>query len=196
MTKNELDEAIAKHNAWLRVEDGGVRANLREANLRAADLSEADLREANLRWADLRAANLRAADLSRANLSGADLSGANLSGAKGILSAAEWLANNFECDDKGYLVYRAQNSCYKHPDHWVFELGKFLTEVPNPDRCTLCGCGVSFSTEKWCRKEYKSPYWRCRINWRDLPDVVVPFGTDGKARCARLELIEKIEDAE
>ena len=54
MTKNELDEAIAKHNAWLRVEDGGVRADLRWADLRAADL-----REANLRWADLSEADLR-----------------------------------------------------------------------------------------------------------------------------------------
>ena len=147
MKSDELQLILTKHVKWLASEKGGRRADLREA-----DLSEADLREANLRWADLRAADLRAADLRAADLCWANLRAADLSGAKGILSAAEWLANNFECDDKGYLVYRAQNSCYKHPDHWVFELGKFLTEVPNPDRCTLCGCGVSFSTEKCCRK--------------------------------------------
>jgi len=29
------------------------------------------------------------------------------------------------------------------------------------------------------------------LAWRDLPDVVVPYGTDGKARCSRLMLLEK-----
>jgi len=29
--------------------------------------------------------------------------------------------------------------------------------------------------------------------WEDLADVVVPYNTDGKARCARLQLIEPLE---
>ena len=66
-----------------------------------------------------------------------------------------------------------------------------LEEVPNPDRATECGCGVSVGTREWVDNHYKeSPVWRCRIRWIDLADVVVPFNTDGKARCRKLELIE------
>ena len=74
---------LEKHKKWLNAEDGGERADLRDAdlryaNLRDADLRYADLRYANLRDADLRYANLRDADLLDANLRDADLSGANL----------------------------------------------------------------------------------------------------------------------
>jgi uncharacterized protein YjbI with pentapeptide repeats len=41
------------HLKWLRDEDGGEQANLREADLRGADLREANLREADLREANL-----------------------------------------------------------------------------------------------------------------------------------------------
>lgn len=154
---------------------------------------------ANLRGADLSGANLSGANLSRANLSGADLSGvnlslANLSGADGLLFAAEYMDQNFACDDNGYIVYRAQNGNNNHPKHWVFGPGKFLTETPNPDRCTLCGCGVAFATLKWAKENHDGPYWRCRINWKDLLDTVIPYNTDGKGRCARLELLEIVEE--
>jgi hypothetical protein len=38
-----------------------------------------------------------------------------------------------------------------------------------------------------------APLWRCRIRWAWLPGVVVPFGTDGKARCSRLEMLEEVK---
>lgn len=129
----------------------------------------------------------------KADLREANLSGANLSGAEGILLASDWLDENFECDDKGFIVYRAQKGSLDHPKHWKFGTGLFLTEIPNPNRGTECGCGVSFATLAWVKKRHKAPYWRCRINWKDLPDVVVPFNTDGKARCSRLELLEIVE---
>ena len=69
---------LEKHAKWARGEDGGERANLRNADLRGADLRGADLCDANLRSADLRGANLYGADLRNANLRDADLSGANL----------------------------------------------------------------------------------------------------------------------
>ena len=34
--------------------------------------------------------------------------------------------------------------------------------------------------------------WRCRIRYEDGPGVVVPYNTDGKARCERLELLEEM----
>ena len=92
MTTQELQDIMEKHRKWLYFEDGGVRADLRDANLCGADLSEVNLRgallrrvnlrSANLSGADLYAADLRDADLQWANLYKADLRESNLSGSK------------------------------------------------------------------------------------------------------------------
>jgi uncharacterized protein YjbI with pentapeptide repeats len=74
----DLKEVLRLHLMWLNDEEGGKKANLREADLRGANLREANLRKANLRKADLRGANLRKADLREANLRKADLRGADL----------------------------------------------------------------------------------------------------------------------
>ena len=86
ISDTELKAIIYKHAKWARGEDGGERADLRDADLRGADLRNADLRDADLRGADLRnadlrGANLRNADLRDADLRGADLCNANLRGA-------------------------------------------------------------------------------------------------------------------
>jgi len=172
-------------------------ANLQGANLRGADLLGANLRGANLQYANLQYANLQGADLQGANLRDADLQyanlqGANLSQVKNILIAREWLGL-FETDETGIIVYRAQHGGNTHPAGWEFKPGAFLTEIPNPDRCTPCASGVAFATLDWVRKNYENAaIWKCRIRWIDLADVVVPYGTDGKARCARLELLEVV----
>ena len=93
MTHDQIKETLRLHGMWLRYEDGGVRADLREANLsganlREANLSGADLRGANLRWADLSGADLRGADLSGASLSRADLRGAAMAGSIGVIRAS------------------------------------------------------------------------------------------------------------
>ena len=168
-------------------------ADLRAADLRAADLSNADLSAANLSAADLRNADLSNADLSDADLSNADLRDANLSNAKGYTSASEWLKINFTYDN-GYIVYRAQQGYKTKTGHWRFDPGAALTEVCNPDRGTLCACGVHFATLTWVKRNHPGQtIWKCRIDPQDLPGVIVPFGTDGKARCERLVLIEIIE---
>ena len=200
--------------AWAR--SGSLRwADLSEANLREADLSGANLRGANLSEADLRGANLREANLSWADLSEADLSGANLSGANlswadlswadlrwadlsetvGLLDAAAWLRANFETDAEGVVVYKRIGSTgYPTPASWLIEPGAYLTEVVNPSRTVLGACGVNFGTRAWCDKCYiDAALWRCRIEWLDLAGVVVPYHTDGKARCARLRLLEIVE---
>ena len=81
MTQDELNAILDKHTKWLRGEDGGARANLRDANLRYANLRDANLRDANLRDANLRYANLRYANLRYADLRDANLRDANLYGA-------------------------------------------------------------------------------------------------------------------
>ena len=53
MTSAEIKQVLDVHKNWLNNEQGGERANLREADLRGANLSEADLRRADLSEADL-----------------------------------------------------------------------------------------------------------------------------------------------
>lgn len=165
------------------------RADLSGADLSGAYLSGAYLSEANLRWA-----NLCGCDLTEAKLSEADLRGADLSDCKGLLDAREWIAENFASDAEGIIVYkRIGCTDYQAPSHWEAQPGAVLTEVCNPCRTTDCGCGVNFGTEAWCRENYKNAVlWRCRIEWLDLAGVVVPYRTDGKARCSRLVLLEAV----
>ena len=70
ISAEKLQEIIKSHGRWLRNEEGGERANLRDAylsgaNLRGADLRDADLSDAYLRDANLSDANLRGADLDK-----------------------------------------------------------------------------------------------------------------------------------
>ena len=183
---------------------GGVNlrgANLSSAYLRDSNLSSANLRDANLSSADLSYADLSYATLSSANLSSADLSGVNLSsadlsGVKNLLNPCKWLSDNFEHDDLGYIVYKAfSNTTYDAPKRWKISAGEFIEEVVNPCATTECGCGVNFATLKWVKQNHeKSRIWRCRIRWMDLPGVAVYYGTDGKARCSKLELLEITND--
>jgi hypothetical protein len=220
MEEKEIKEIAEKHAKWLKGEPGGekyicpiganlIGANLIGANLRRADLSSADLSGANLSSANLIGANLRRADLSGANLSSADLSGANLSsadlssadlsGSKGIAVAKTYLSQ-FEIDKKGIIVYKViGNTFYNAPDHWDIKKNAFLEETVNPLRTMDCGSVVNFATLEWIKKAFKdrdTTIWKCRILWEDLADVVVPYNTDGKARCARLQLIEPLKKGE
>jgi hypothetical protein len=157
-------------------------ANLGGAKLSGADFSGADLSRASLRWASLVGANLVGANLVGANLVGADLRLTDLRGAIGLPLASEFLVQ-FERDAEGLIVFRPQPG-----DKFV--PGTVLTEALNHCRVDECGSGVHFSTLEWARKNHVGPYWRCRIAWADLADVCVPYHAGGKARCARLTLLE------
>jgi hypothetical protein len=105
------------------------------------------------------------------------------------------MRKNLESDERGYIVYRSEKGRFDNPDHWLFAPGAVLTETVNPDPCTECGCGIAAATLDWVREHYKNVViWRCRIEWCDLADVIVPFNTNGKIRCGRLVLIEKVEE--
>jgi hypothetical protein len=176
MTVDELNAILAKHQLWLRNKPGGECANLSGADLRGANL-----RGANLRGADLRDANLRDADLS---------------GTAGLLDPADWLDQNFEHDPagRGYIVYKQFGNTYSPPASWKQEPGAVITEVVNPDRTNDCACGVNFATKDWPGFAVGLKKWRCLLWNLDLAGVVVPYVTDGKVRCARLELIEVVTD--
>lgn len=58
---------------------------------------------------------------------------------------------------------------------------------------------MHFGTAKWllgARGCNKDVWWECRIRWIDLAGVTVPYNTDGKARCERLELIRVVTPEE
>ena len=184
-------------------------AELKRADLRDADLSYAELRDTNLSYADLsganlsyaglRGANLRNADLSGANLSyaglsGADLSYADLSGARNVLAQIDFIKNNFETTKDGVIVYKTFNSVYEPPEKWVIQQGSVITENVNFDRTNDCGCGINVAPLKWVKKkDYgKKDIWKCLIRWEWLCGVCVPYNTDGKIRCEKLELIEVV----
>ncbi len=105
--------------------------------------------------------------------------------------------SQFEKDKKGIIVYKAIGNTYKLPPvYWDIKPSAFLKEVVNPLRTDECGSGVNFATLKWIKKAFKdsdTTIWKCRILWEDLADVVVPYNTDGKARCACLQLIKPLK---
>ena len=213
MTIEKLNKILAAHKLWLNSKGEGKRAdlsgaNLSRANLSGADLSRANLSGANLSWADLSGAdlsranlsgaNLSGADLSRANLSGADLSwadlsGANLSRAKGLLSTVNFLEAYFERTPDGYIAYKTFNAEYKAPDTWKIETGAIIKENVCFDRCLSCGCGINVAPLDWVRKNYKGDIWKVLIRWEWLCGVCVPYQSDGKIRCERVELIEVVK---
>ena len=203
--KEKLKSILDGHKLWLETNPQGTHADLTHADLRGADLTGADLRGAVLTHADLRGADLRGADLTDADLRGAVLRGAvlrgavvlrdaDLSGCKSFPLAEAWLSN-LESTPDGVIIYKRIGSTeFPAPKHWTIEPGAVLTETCNPDRATLCGSGINFGTRAWCDANFRSAdLWRCLIRWMDLADTVVPYGTDGKARCARLTLIEQVK---
>ena len=195
MTPEKLAEILAAHKLWLTDEEGGVRANLSGANLSGANLSEADLCGADLCGADLNGAHLSVADLSGADLSGADLSGANLSGAKELLSAVNFIDARFERVADGYIAYKTFNSEYAAPESWTIAEGSVISENVNFNRCEECGCGINVAPLDWVKCNYGwrgGAVWKVLIRWEWLCGVCVPYNSDGKIRCERVELLEVV----
>jgi hypothetical protein len=212
MTGTELAETLKQHAAWLENAAKGRRANLcradlrranlrranlcradlRDADLRCADLRCADLRRANLWRADLRDADLRRADLWRANLRRADLRRANLSHVKALTNSADWLREQCKTDEIGVICYkRFGETEYVQP--WAPTPGLIIEEVCNLLPVLDCACGINVGTLAWCEENYtEAALWKCRIAWIDLAGTVVPYNTDGKFRCSRLECIEEV----
>ena len=195
-----ISEKIELHRKWLRGESDGVKADLRRADLSGADLRRADLSGADLRRADLSDADLSDADLSGADLSGADLSGADLrradlSDAKGLLSAIDFLKEHFEMTNEGFIAYKTFGSEYNPPEKWVIQPGSVITENVNFDTTNTCGCGINVAPLKWVQNVYGGDdIWKVLIRFEWLAGVCVPYNSDGKIRCERVQLLEIVEE--
>ena len=197
MNEAKLKEILEKHQLWLNTEDGGIRADLSCADLSCANLSGANLRcanlsGANLRCANLSGANLRGANLSGANLRGAYLSGANLSGAD-LISAVNFIDAHFERVNDGYIAYKTFGGSYPPPKSWEIKPGSVISETVNFDRCTECGSGINVAPLGWVADQHDGKeIWKVLIRWEWLAGVCVPYTSDGKIRCERVELLEVV----
>ena len=163
ISAEKLQEIIKSHGRWLRNEEGGERANLRDAylsganlsdaylsgaNLRDANLSGANLSDANLSGADLSGANLRGADLRDANLSGANLSDANLSGANlsgANLSGANLSGANLSGANLSGANLRGANLSGADLDKTYYQVVRIGSRRGTTTYCVdddnvLCGC--------------------------------------------------------
>lgn len=177
-------------------------ADLYGANLAGADLSNSNLTNANLNQADLTLANLLSAKLVGADLRGVlfsktNLILANLSGAK-IEDNSKAFISKFKKTSEGIIVYKGIfNTEYSVPSYWEIKEGSYLEENVDFNRHIDCGHGVNFAYKEWIREHYPdSDVWECLIEWDDLPGVVIPFNTSGKARCNRLKLVKQLSDDE
>ena len=129
-------------------------------------------------------------------LSDADLSDANLSGTKGLLDAINYLEANFERTKDGYIVYKTFGAYNAPPETWKIEKDSIIEEVCNPNRTNQCGCGINVATLDWVEKDnlYSDrKVYKLLIRFEWLPGVVVPYGTDGKIRCSRAQIIGEVE---
>jgi len=91
----------------------------------------------------------------------------------------------------GLLVYKCIHGSYAPPASWKIAPGAVLVETVSPDRGTDCGSGINVASREWVAAQYPGKaIWQCRIAWRDLPDVVVPFNSCGQFRAGRVRLLK------
>lgn len=203
MNQKELNQILEKHKKWLACEPDGERAVLSECDLSGLNLSCSDLRYSDLSCSDLSGCDLSYSNLSDCDLSGCDLSGCNLSYCNlsgcylidsiGLVSSIRYMEENFERSDDGYIAYKGFESLAILPDTWKIRPGTVIEATVNANRTDNYGCGVDVATLDWV-KEYPSyEIWKVLIRWEWLPGVCVPYNTDGKIRCERVELIEIVQ---
>ena len=173
-------------------------ADLKEAylsgvDLKGANLSEADLEEVYLEGAELRGAYLEGANLDGANLDGADLREANLSGVRGVLSQTDFIKANFERTTEGIIVYKSFCEHYPIPNYWKIEEGQIIEENCNFTRTNACGCGINVCTKEYAQKKLEKEVWKLLIKWEWLCGICVPYHTDGKIRCEKAMLLERVK---
>jgi uncharacterized protein YjbI with pentapeptide repeats len=163
VNKQELKGTLDSHSKWLRSEEDGMRANLKDAdlsraNLSGADLSDADLKGADLRGAYLRGAYLRCADLCGTNLRCADLKDADLRGADlrgAYLSRANLWGADLRCAD----LSTADLSRATYISQWQAPQGVRRTCYSvKHDKCVMHKLGCFWGTTEQAIKAIRKKY--------------------------------------
>ena len=104
-------------------------------------------------------------------------------------STIDYLNKTFELTAEGYIAYKTFGSEYPPPERWRIESGSVIEENVNYNRCQVCGCGINVAPLKWVQNNYHGDIWRVLIRFEWLAGVCVPYNTDGKIRCERVELL-------
>lgn len=91
--------------------------------------------------------------------------------------------------EDGYIVYKTFGSEYAAPKYWDIRPGAIIEETCNPNRTDRCGCGINVAPQSYVSEHYRGRIYKLLIRWAWLPNVVVPYGTDGKIRCGKAEII-------
>ena len=71
-----------------------------------------------------------------------------------------------------------------------------ITENVNFNRCEGCGCGINVAPLNWVKRNYGwrgGAIWKVLIRWEWLCGVCVPYNSDGKIRCERVELLGVVD---
>ena len=173
-------------------------SDLSNSNLGGCIIIDCDLSNSNLSGCNMRGCNLSASDLCYCDMNNCDLSECimsriDLSGCDGLVSPIQYMKENFERSADGYIAYKVFNASYIAPSKWEIRPGAVIEETVNANRTDDCGCGINVATLDWVDKNYTGEVWKVLIRWEWLPGVCVPYNTDGKIRCERVELIEVVQ---
>ena len=163
MTQDDLNKILELHKKWLNGDPDGKQADLRHSDLRHSDLR------------------------------GCDLSGCDLSGCDGLISPIQYMDQHFARCADGYIAYKTFNAVYYAPSKWDIAPGAVIEETVNANRTDTCGCGINVAPLDWVKRNYDGDTWEVLIRWEWLPGVCVPYNTDGKIRCERVQLLEIVE---
>ena len=184
-------------NAW--------KCDFNNADFSGCDLTRAYFNECDLRGANFSGAKLISTRFIKCKLDDAafDEARANrpvFNGSTGMFDPIEFMANHFERTEEGYIAYKIFDGMYKMPEDWDINPGSVIAENANLNPFDNCGCGINVAPLEWVRAfrlkndAFDQPIWRCLIRWEWLPGVVVPFGTNGKIRCNRVEILDKFDN--
>ena len=188
MDQKKLDEILEKHKKWLDGKPDGERAVLSYRYMSYSDLSYSNLRNCEMTGCDM-----SGCDMTGCDMRGSNLRDSNLSGCKGLVSPIQYMEENFEHSADGYIAYKVFNASHVAPVRWEIRPGAVIEETVNANRTDNYGCGINVATLDWVEENSRGEIWKVLIRWEWLPGVCVPYNTDGKIRCERVELIEIVQ---
>lgn len=165
-----------------------IKAEMYGVNLTGARLIGVDFFGSNMKNAKFNFSDMRNTCLDESNLSGSDLSGAI-----GLLSPSDFIKEHFEKCSEGIIAYKTFNEDKQSPKSWMIKPGSIINENANFDRCGTCECGINVATLDWIKNNRARRIWKVLIRWEWLPGVCVPYGSDGRIRCERVELLEIVD---
>ncbi len=177
-----------------------------DCNFNGADLAFAHCGKAIFTRSTFRSANLESTRFVNAVLNGVDFRDAdmlnvaldearmfksNLSGAKKLPDPVSVIKNIYETTEEGIICYKTFGWFFDVPSYWNIEEGSIITEVCDPDPAVDCSYGINV-VPKWNNIPSDKIVWKCLIRWEWAVGIVVPYGTSGRIRCSKLELLKRV----